>query len=199
MQRKLEQCALKILLEPLLQNDSIYLAINGTVEHFTPYLSTILADMLEAQNICCTYKSYRAKYPCYKCLTPGDQLNNMHIEQNSIILRTHENMREAVISHNAAEYSIHDHENFFWNFRMTNIYDAVAMDRMHLQEIGLFPYMLNFTRDMIMQQCGNKILTKMDNRLANITPFNGLSKGYQRGVKFTGAEMRDLQFLLFHT
>ncbi|PKC54353.1 hypothetical protein RhiirA1_477471, partial [Rhizophagus irregularis] len=95
MQRKLEQCALKILLEPLLQNDSIYLAINGTVEHFTPYLSTILADMLEAQNICCTYKSYRAKYPCYKCLTPGDQLNNMHIEQNSIILRTHENMREA--------------------------------------------------------------------------------------------------------
>jgi hypothetical protein len=117
MQRKLEQCALKILLEPLLQNDSIYLAINGTVEHFTPYLSTILADMLEAQSICCTYKSYRAKYPCYKCLTPGDQLNNMHIEQNSIILRTHENMREAVISHNAAEYSIHDHENFFWNFR----------------------------------------------------------------------------------
>ncbi|CAB5190095.1 unnamed protein product [Rhizophagus irregularis] len=98
----------------------------------------------------------------------------MHIEQNSIILRTHENMREAVISHNAAEYFIHDHENFFWNFRMTNIYDAVAMDRMHLQEIGLFPYMLNFTRDMIMQQCGNKILTKMDNRLANITPFNGL-------------------------
>ncbi|CAB5390708.1 unnamed protein product [Rhizophagus irregularis] len=72
MQRKLEQCALKILLELLLQNDSIYLAINGTVEHFTPYLSTILADMLEAQNICCTYKSYRAKYPCYKCLTPGD-------------------------------------------------------------------------------------------------------------------------------
>ncbi|PKY35003.1 hypothetical protein RhiirB3_455281, partial [Rhizophagus irregularis] len=199
MQRKLEQCALKILLEPLLQNDSIYLAINGTVEHFTPYLSTILADMLEAQNICCTYKSYRAKYPCYKCLTPGDQLNNMHIEQNSIILRTHENMREAVISHNAAEYSIHDHENFFWNFRMTNIYDAVAMDRMHLQEIGLFPYMLNFTRDMIMQQCGNKILTKMDNRLANITPFNGLkilSKGYQRRLKFTGAEMRDVMKII---
>ncbi|CAG8653951.1 18990_t:CDS:2 [Rhizophagus irregularis] len=143
MQRKLEQCALKILLEPLLQNDSIYLAINGTVEHFTPYLSTILADMLEAQNICCTYKSYRAKYPCYKCLTPGDQLNNMHIEQNSIILRTHENMREA--------------------------------------------------------QCGNKILTKMDNRLANITPFNGLkilSKGYQRGVKFTGAEMRDVMKII---
>lgn len=82
---------------------------------------------------------------------------------------------------------------------MTNIYDAVAMDRMHLQEIGLFPYMLNFTRDMIMQQCGNKILTKMDNRLANITPFNGLkilSKGYQRGVKFTGAEMRDVMKII---
>ncbi|CAB4492285.1 unnamed protein product [Rhizophagus irregularis] len=108
-------------------------------------------------------------------------------------------MREAVISHNAAEYSIHDHENFFWNFRMTNIYDAVAMDRMHLQEIGLFPYMLNFTRDMIMQQCGNKILTKMDNRLANITPFNGLkilSKGYQRRLKFTGAEMRDVMKII---
>src|SRR5438132_635547 len=79
--------------------------------------------------------------------------------------------------------------------RMTNIYDAVAMDRMHLQEIGLFPYMLNYTREMIMQQCGSKIITKMDSRLANITPFNGLKilkRGYQQGVKFTGAEMRDV-------
>ena len=117
MQRELEQRALKILLRPLLHDNGIYLAINGTIEHFTPYLSTVLADMLEAQNICCTYKSYRTKCPCYKCLTPGDQLNNMHIEQNSIILRTHENMREAVFSHNAAKYSVHEHKNFFWKFR----------------------------------------------------------------------------------
>jgi hypothetical protein len=32
-----------------------------------------------------------------------------------------------------------------------NIYDAVVMNRMHLQKIGLFLYMLNFTRKMIMQ------------------------------------------------
>jgi hypothetical protein len=117
IQWKLEQCALKILLGPLLHNDSIYLAINGTIEHFTPYLSTIFADMLEAQNICCTYKSYHTKCPYYKCLTPSNQLNNMYIEQNSIILRIYKNMREAVFSYNAAKYSVHDHENFFWNFR----------------------------------------------------------------------------------
>ncbi|CAB5367475.1 unnamed protein product [Rhizophagus irregularis] len=38
----------------------------------------------------------------------------------------------------------------------------------------------------------------MDNRLANITPFNGLkilSKGYQREVKFIGAEMRDNEII----
>ncbi|GBB98426.1 hypothetical protein RclHR1_03220019 [Rhizophagus clarus] len=146
MQRKVEQCALKILLKPLLQNNGIYLRINETVEYFTPYLSIILADMLEAQNICCTYKLYRTKCSCYKCLTPSNQLNNMFIKQNLIVLRTHENMHKAVFSHNATEFSIHEYEIFFWKLRMTNIYDAVTMDRMHLQEIGLFPaYMLNFT------------------------------------------------------
>jgi hypothetical protein len=189
---------LKHLLSPLLQENGIYLAINGKIEHFIPHLSTILADMLEAQSICCTYKSYCTRCPCYKCLTPGDQLNNMYIEQDSIILRNNNNMREAVLSHNAAEYSIHEQENFFWKFQ-TNIYDATAMDRMHLQEIGLFPYMLDYTRKMITQQCSKQFLSKMDNRLATITPFNNmriLSKGYQQGVKFTGAEMRDVMKII---
>jgi len=196
--RKLEQRALEYLLSPLLKEDGIYLAINGIVKHFIPHLSTVLADMLEAQCICCTYKSYCTQCLCYKCLIPGDQLNNMHIEQNSIILRDNNNMREAVLSHNAAEYSIHEYENFFWKFQ-TNIYDATAMDRMHLQEIGLFPYMLNYTREMIMTQCNKQILSKMDHRLATITPFNNmriLSKGYQQGVKFTGAEMRDVMKII---
>jgi hypothetical protein len=117
MKKNLEQHALKYLLGPLLQTNGIYLAINGTVEHFTPYLSTMLADMSEAQSICCTFKSYRAHYPCYKCLTPGDQLDNMNIKQDSIILRNHNNMRNAFFSDNAAEYSIHDYKNFFWKFR----------------------------------------------------------------------------------
>src|SRR5687767_7213904 len=82
---------------------------------------------------------------------------------------------------------------------MMNIYDATALDRMHLQEIGLFPYMLNFTREMIIHQSGNQIITKMDNRLATITPFDGLRilrNGYQQGVKFTGAEMRDVMKII---
>ena|ERR1043165_3761253 len=80
-----------------------------------------------------------------------------------------------------------------------NIYDATALDRMHLQEIGLFPYMLDFTREMIMHQSGNQIITKMDNRLATITPFSGLRilrNGYQQGAKFTGAEMRDVMKII---
>ncbi|CAB4407954.1 unnamed protein product [Rhizophagus irregularis] len=162
--RNLEQRALKYLLSPLIQKEGIYLAINGKVEHFIPHISTILADMSEAQSICCTYKSYCTTCPCYKCLIPGDQLNNMHVNVNSIILRTHENMSAVVLSHDAAKYSIHEHENFFWKFRMMNIYDVVALDRMHLQEIGLFPYMLDFTREMIMYQSGNQIITKMDVR-----------------------------------
>ena len=116
-QRDLEYRSLKYLLSPLLKEDGIYLAINENVEHFTIYLSTILADMLEAQSICCTYKSYRAKCPCYKCLTPGDQLNNMNIKKDLIDLRNHNNMQKAVFSHNADKYSIHEHNNFFWNFR----------------------------------------------------------------------------------
>ncbi|EXX62177.1 hypothetical protein RirG_164240 [Rhizophagus irregularis DAOM 197198w] len=143
MQRKLEQHSFEYLLSPLLQKNGIYLAINGRIEHFTLHLSAILADMSEAQNICCTYKSYRTQCPCYKCLTPGDQLNNMNIEQNSIVLRDNNNMREAILSNNATECSIHEYNNFFWKFQ-TNIYDATAMDRMHLQEIGLCPYMLDY-------------------------------------------------------
>ncbi|UZO02938.1 uncharacterized protein OCT59_021414 [Rhizophagus irregularis] len=74
-------------------------------------------------------------------------------------------MSAVVLSYDAAKYSIHEYENFFWKFRMINIYDVVALDRMHLQEI------------------------------ATITPFSGLRilcNGYQQGAKFTGAEMRDV-------
>ncbi|CAB4483517.1 unnamed protein product [Rhizophagus irregularis] len=114
--RDLEQRALKYLLSPLLQKEGIYLAKNGNVEHFIPHISTILADMSEAQSICCTYKSYCTTCPCYKCLVPGNQLNNMHIDKNSIILRTHENMSAAVFSQNGAKFSIHEQKNFFWKF-----------------------------------------------------------------------------------
>ena len=105
------------MLSPLLKEDGVYLAINGNIEHFTIHLSTILADILETQSICCTYKSYRTQCPCYKCLIPGDQLNNMNIEQDSIYLRNYTNMQEAIFSHNANKYSIHEYDNFFWNFR----------------------------------------------------------------------------------
>lgn len=117
VQRDIQHRALKYLLSPLLNENGIYLAIDGKVEHFTAYLSTVLADMLEAQSICCTYKSYCTRYPCYKCLTSGKQLNNMNIEQDSIILRNHDNMQEAVFSYDAKEYSIHEYDNFFWNFK----------------------------------------------------------------------------------
>ena len=52
---------------------------------------------------------------------------------------------------------------------------------------------------MIAKQYENRFLTKMDIRLATITPFNNLrilSKGYQQGVKFTGAEMRDVMKII---
>jgi len=39
---------------------------------------------------------------------------------------------------------------------------------MHLQEIGLFPYMLDYTRDMLMRQHGNQILSIMDHRLLHV-------------------------------
>ena len=82
---------------------------------------------------------------------------------------------------------------------MMNIYDATALDRMHLQEIELFLYMLDYTRNMLMRQHGNQILSIMDKRLATITRFNGLKilkKGYQQGTKFTGGEMRDVMKII---
>ena len=80
-----------------------------------------------------------------------------------------------------------------------NIYDAAALDRMHLQKIGLFPYMLDYTRDMLMRQHENQILSIMDHQLATITRFNNLrilKKGYQQGAKFTGGEMRDVMKII---
>ncbi|RIA83914.1 hypothetical protein C1645_833063 [Glomus cerebriforme] len=126
-------------------------------ERESPF-SKILAIMLYIDGTTLDAYGRHSEYPIF--LTLGDQLNNMHIDENSIILRTHENMCAAVFSHNAKKYSIHEHKNFFWNFTRINIYDATALDRMHLQEIGLFPYMLDFTRDMIMYQFGNDVENK---------------------------------------
>ncbi|CAB4392005.1 unnamed protein product [Rhizophagus irregularis] len=70
VQRDIQHRALKYLLSPLLNENGIYLAID---EYFTAYLSTVLADMLEAQSICYTYKSYCTRCSCYKCLTSGEQ------------------------------------------------------------------------------------------------------------------------------
>lgn len=57
---------------------------------------------------------------------------------------------------------------------MLNIYDAIALDWMHLQEIGLFLYILDFVKEMITHQSDNQIISKIDNRLATITPFSRL-------------------------
>ena len=45
----------------------------------------------------------------------------MNIKQDSIILRNHNNMRNAILSNNGAEYSIHNYQNFFLEIQVISL------------------------------------------------------------------------------
>ena len=64
---------------------------------------------------------------------------------SNVILRTPEKIQEIINMNQAHEFSIHEEFNFFWRFKDFNIYESTVPDRMHMLDLGITKYLLEFT------------------------------------------------------
>src|SRR2546422_11199442 len=112
----------------------MYFVVKNEIQLFTPKISVILADLAEAATFTATYLPSTSKRPCCFCLIDNEDLNNMAL--TNVIMRTPEKMREAI-----------DLNQFFWKFKNFNIYEATVPDRMHMLDLGITKYLLEFTRE----------------------------------------------------
>ncbi|RHZ84048.1 hypothetical protein Glove_86g256 [Diversispora epigaea] len=74
--RKTFHNSIKFLLEPLFENASIDLKIDGKRIWFYPRISIVICDWPEAYTFSLTYKSSNSNYPCHFCLVSKDNLAN---------------------------------------------------------------------------------------------------------------------------
>src|SRR5437868_13920259 len=130
----------------------MYFVVKNEIQLFTPKISVILADLAEAATFTATYLPSTSKRPCCFCLIDNEDLNNMAL--TNVIMRTPEKMREAIDLNQANELSIHADFNFFWKFKNFNIYEATVPDRMHMLDLGITKYLLEFTREFLRCQSG---------------------------------------------
>ena len=86
MQRQVFQRCLNILLSPILNQSDMYFVVKNEIHAFTPKISVILADMVEAGAFTVTYLPSTSKRPCCYCLIDNNDLNNM--ELSNVILQT---------------------------------------------------------------------------------------------------------------
>src|SRR3954462_10615896 len=156
------------------------------IQLFTPKISVILADLAEAATFTATYLPSTSRRPCCFCLISNEDLNNMSV--TNVIMRTLEKMREAIDLNQANELSIHADFNFFWKFKDFNIYQAPVADRMHMLDLGITKYLLEFTRAYLQQNVSGKVVKEMDHRLCAIPRYSGLiilKNGLENISKFT--------------
>ena len=67
----------------------------------------------------------------------------------NVIMRTPKIMKEAIDMDRANEFSLHTDFNFFWNFEDFNIYKATVPDRMHMLDLEITKYLLEFTCEFL--------------------------------------------------
>lgn len=116
LQREVYHKCFFIMLRPLLKKpDALYFGIRGKSMNFAARISVFLADMLEADDVTATYKSYNCKMPCHTCMVLRNDLNNMNII-SEVHPRTHKNMQEVIRNGQNKDYSVHSVENAFWKF-----------------------------------------------------------------------------------
>ena len=74
----------------------------------------MLGDLPENAAVTLTFNSVNCKCLCHECLTEIDELNDTQLKNDQIILRTPENMKDAVVQGITQQYSLHNMENVFW-------------------------------------------------------------------------------------
>ena len=193
LQRQVFQRCLRILLSPVLNQTDMYFVVKNEIYPFTPRISVILADMAEAATFTATYLPSTSRRPCCFCLISNEDLNNMAL--TNVTLRTPEKMREAIDLNQANELSIHADFNFFWNFKDFNIYEATVPDRMHMLDLGITKYLLEFTRAYLQTKVNNKAVRNMDHKLCAVSRYPGLiilKNGLENILKFTANDYRNI-------
>jgi hypothetical protein len=193
LQRQVFQRCLRILLSPILNKSDMYFVVKGEICQFTPKISVILADLAEVATFTATYLPSTSRRPCCFCLIDNEDLNNMALI--NVTLRTPEKMKEAIDRNRANELSIHSDFNFFWKFDDFNIYSATVPDRMHLLDLGITKYLLEFTRMYLQQEVSGKAVKAMDHRLSAIPRYPGLiilKNGLENISRFTANDYRNI-------
>src|SRR5436189_1961574 len=113
----------------------------------------------------------------------------------NVIMRIPEKMREAIDLNQANELSIHADFNFFWKFKDFNIYKATVPDRMHMLDLGITKYLLEYTREYLQRKVSNKAVKEMDHRLCGVPRHQGLTilkNGLENISKFTADDYRNI-------
>ena len=171
----------------------MYFVVKNEVQQFTPKISVIIADLAEAATFTATYLPSTSKRPCCFCLIGNEDLNNMTLP--SVDLRTPEKMKAAINENQASQLSIHTDFNFFWKFDDFNIYEATIPDRMHMLDLGIMKYLLEFTREYLQRKVNAKAVQEMDHRLCAIPRYPGLiilKNGLENVSKFTANDYRNI-------
>jgi hypothetical protein len=171
----------------------MYFVVKNEIHPFTPKISVIIADLAEAATFTATYLPSTSKRPCCFCLISNNDLNDMSL--TSVISRTPENMQRVIATNQASELSIHKDFNFFWKFQDLNIYEATVPDRMHMLDLGITKYLLEFTREYLQQKVSAKAVKEMDHRLCAIPRYPGLiilKNGLENISKFTANDYRNI-------
>ncbi|RHZ67642.1 hypothetical protein Glove_300g111 [Diversispora epigaea] len=162
--RKTFHNSIKFLLEPLFENASIDLKIDGKRIWFYPRISTVICDWPEACTFSLTYKSSNSNYPCHFCLVSKDNLANTCLRKNQAVLRNKENMKKYYDNDTTKEASLEPVYNYFWDIPDLNIYDATVPDRMHHLDLGLYHYQIEFTKELLSKSS----IDKFNRRIAEI-------------------------------
>jgi hypothetical protein len=113
----------------------------------------------------------------------------------NVVMRTPKTMKEAIDMDQANELSLHTDFNFFWKFDDFNIYEATVPDRMHMLDLGITKYLLEFTREFLRQKVNARAVKEMDHRLCAIPRYPGLiilKNGLENISKFTANDYRNI-------
>ncbi|RHZ78349.1 hypothetical protein Glove_165g80 [Diversispora epigaea] len=169
--RKTFHNSIKFLLEPLFENASIDLKITGKRIWFYSRITTVICDWPEALS--------------------KDNLANTCLKKNQAVPCNKENMKKYYDNNTTKEASLEPVYNYFWDIPDLNIYDTTVPDRMHLLDLDLYYYQIEFTKELLSKSSINKF----NRRIAEIPRHPGLkifAGGLQSIVRLTINEFRDL-------
>ncbi|PKY48092.1 hypothetical protein RhiirA4_302365, partial [Rhizophagus irregularis] len=83
----------------------------------------------------------------------------------------------------------------FWKSKDFNIYSATVPDRMHMLDLGITKYLLEYTREYLQQKVDSKTVNEIDHRLRKIPRYPGLiifKNGLENITKFTANDYRNI-------